>query len=370
MGFLLGHGGDALQMLTLAKGVQASGARVNVIVPELETTIGFAQRCADADLACERTPLITSSMQGTRQQLLSVVKLFRRLDARVVHFHTGNSCLPRSVMIALTLVRARRAIVTIQSPYETIEPDSRRARVWAALAARRMHAVVSPSTHGAEFQKRCGVPEELIVTVRNAVDVDVMASGDASVVRRQLAIADDVPLVLFCSRLDPQKRPVEAVRAFEIAATDYPDAILVFVGDGEERNAVEREVEARGLSERVRLVGYQSNVPDWLAAATVWLLPTERENFSVALLEAFAAGCPVVTTDCRGNDEVVKDGENCLVFGVGDIEEAGRRLRELLADADLRRELSAAARSTASNYTAARVVSEYQAVYDSYDSRE
>ena len=67
-------------------------------------------------------------------------------------------------------------------------------------------------------------------------------------------------------------------------------------------------------ADRVRLVGYQTNVPDWLAAATVWILPTERENFSVAALEAMAAGCAVASTICPGNAEVLLDGVNSLTF--------------------------------------------------------
>ena len=69
----------------------------------------------------------------------------------------------------------------------------------------------------------------------------------------------------------------------------------------------------------MRLAGYQTNVADWLAAATVWLLPTERENFSVAVLEALAAGCAVLSTTCPGNDEVLTDRENRGLFPVGDI---------------------------------------------------
>ena len=85
-------------------------------------------------------------------------RLLRELDAPILHFHTGNSCLPRSLMIALELGRAPRSFVTLQSPYETIEPGSTRARFWALTAGRRMHAVISPSEHGSRFQRACGVP--------------------------------------------------------------------------------------------------------------------------------------------------------------------------------------------------------------------
>lgn len=71
------------------------------------------------------------------------------------------------------------------------------------------------------------------------------------------------------------------------------------------------------------LTGYRTDVQDWLAAATVWLLRTLRENFSLAVLEARSAGCAVLTTDAPGNDEiVVVDDVNALTFAVGDVRAA------------------------------------------------
>ena len=170
--------------------------------------------------------------------------------------------------------------------------------------------------------------------------------------------------MLFCSRLDPQKRPLEAVQIFDGVAREFPSAVLVFVGQGSEQGAVEAEAERLGISERVRLVGYQTDVPNWLAAATVWLLPTERENFSLAVLEGLAAGCAVLSTTCRGNDEVLVDHQNALTFPVGDVAGATAALRELLRDQELRSMLSRNGRSTADRYSVANMVDGYQLVYD------
>jgi glycosyltransferase involved in cell wall biosynthesis len=178
-----------------------------------------------------------------------------------------------------------------------------------------------------------------------------------------LGVGPDVPLVLFCSRIDTQKRPLEAVAIFAAVAADHPDALLVFVGGGELEAHVTAEAERLGVADRVRLVGYQTNVPDWLAAATVWLLPTERENFSVAVLEALAAGCAVVSTTCRGNDEVLVDGHNALTFAVGDVAAASRAVDRLLGDPALRQALGAEGRRTVTAYTADQMVERYCAVY-------
>jgi glycosyltransferase involved in cell wall biosynthesis len=363
VGFLLGHGGDALQMLALATGMRESGARVRIVVPEVPSSVTFKERCDTIGVPCARTPLISASMAGAGQSLPSMLRLLRAIRAPIVHFHTGNSVLPRSVMLALELLRYRRSIATLQSPYETITPGSARARFWAFTARRRLAAVVSPSTHGTVFQLRCGVPADIALTIRNSIDVNAFASGDAHGPRATLGVDADVPVVLFSSRVDAQKRPVEAVRIFAGAAAEFPTALLVFVGGGDEEQKVVAESKRLGISDRLRMMGYQTNIPSWLAAATVWLLPTERENFSVAVLEALAAGCPVLSTSCRGNDEVLVDGENALVFAVGDVDAATVKLRSLLCDRALRGKLAQGAQATAQQYSVPRMVEAYRSIY-------
>lgn len=367
VGFVLGHGGDALQMLDLAHGMRDSGAAVRIIVPELESSVSLNQRCDELGIECARSPLITATLEGARQDPIAVGKLLRSIDEPIVHFHTGNSCLPRVVMANLVLQRYRRSFVTLQSPYETLEPGSMRARFWAATARRRLAAVVSPSEHGSRFQRRCGIPDRLVTTIRNSIDAEAMGRGDAAVARRQLGVPVEVPLVVFTSRLDGQKRPLEAVRIFAGVAAEHPSAQLVFVGSGVEEHRVIAEAARLGLAERVRMMGYQTNVPDWLAAATVWLLPTERENFSVAVLEAMAAGCAVLSTTCQGNDEVLVDGQNSRTFAVGDVAGAQAALGQLLASVPERRRLGDEARRVAQSYSVGHMVEQYRRLYQRSD---
>jgi hypothetical protein len=69
IGFVTGHGGDALQMLTLAQGMRNAGLRPKIIVPDGPQAEGFAARCADAGIVCERSSLITAGMDGPKQSL-------------------------------------------------------------------------------------------------------------------------------------------------------------------------------------------------------------------------------------------------------------------------------------------------------------
>jgi glycosyltransferase involved in cell wall biosynthesis len=364
VGLLMGHGGDALQMLALANGVKERGARVHIVLPEVPSSVTFRERCGALGISCDRTPLLSVSMDGARQRLSSIVKLLRSIRSPIVHFHTGNSCLPRTVMASLELLRYRSSFVTVQSPYETIIPGSPRARMWSAMARRRLGAVVSPSKHATDFQLRCGIPAAVAATVRNSIDVTAFSRGDGQEPRAMLNMAAEDPVVLFCSRIDPQKRPVEAVRIFAGVAAEFPTAILVFVGQGEEEAAVRTEAARLGVGDRLRLVGYQTNIPSWLAASTVWLLPTERENFSVAVLEAMAAGCAILSTSCQGNDEVLVNGENSLTFAVGDVDLATDALRLLLRDSSLRDRLRCGAVASVQEYGVDKMVERYRVIYN------
>ncbi|MGI9052513.1 MAG: glycosyltransferase family 4 protein [Ilumatobacteraceae bacterium] len=369
VGFVTGDGGDALQMLTLAHGVQGSGWEVEVHVPDTPENARFAQRCGALGVWAATTGSIVITGPGSRQRLRPLVRFVRTLDADVVHVHAGDVCLPRTMMLALLLTRRRAVVATLQSPYPFFGPRSGRARFWALTARRALCAVVSPSDHGTRFQRACGIPARLAVTIRNSIDHLAFASRDPAHPRAVLGVDAGTPVVLFSSRLDAQKRPVDAVRAFALAAPDPSPAVLAFVGSGDEEAAIVGEARRLGVDDRLRMVGYQLDVAAWLAASTAWIFPTERENFSVALLEAMAAGCAVVATMCPGNDEVLVDGANALTFPIGDVGRAAQLLRQVLADAALRRRLGESAARTASNHSAGRMVEQYVELYTAVRER-
>lgn len=367
VGFVIGSGGDAIQMLRLASAVQDGGRSVSLIVPEVEETVTFATRAADLGLACVRSPLIAAGMHAPRQRFRSMLKLFRSIQSPLVHIHTGNSLLPRSTTAALELLRYRRTIVTVHSPYESIEAGSMRARIWATTANRRVARLISPSHHGARFQVDLGIAAERVVTIPNSFD-PALAHGDGQGPRRELGIDDSTPLVVFTSRISQQKRPIDAVRIFEAVAHRHPTAVFAVVGDGEQRAAMEAEIARHDLGDRVTLTGYRTDIQDWLAAATVWLLPTERENFSLAVLEALSARCAVLATDAPGNDEILVDGANALTFGVGDIDAGAAALSQLLDDAALRARLGTQGERDVEAYGLDHFLARHLELYDEVES--
>lgn len=363
LGYVGSVGGDTLQLFQLAAGMAARGLRVKVIVPAVPNTKSFADRFAGENVVVERTPLIRFGLVQNPVNVLRLVNGASRA-APVLHVHTGDIAVPRLTLLAMDALRLPRAFATIHHPYpEDMAVGSPRARFWANAANRRFQAVISPSRHGRNAQVAYGVSLGRARVIHNSVPVEQYAAGSGAAARASLGLAPDAPLVVFTSRLHKQKRPLDALAAFARIAPEFPAAHLVFVGSGPLEEETKAAAAATGLGARVRFTGFVANVPDWLAASDVWLLPTEAENFSLAVLEALAAGCAIASTLCRGNDEVLVEGKNALAAPIGDVDAFAGVLRRLLGDPALRARLRAGARETARNYTIARMVDEHLACY-------
>ncbi|HLK57731.1 MAG TPA: glycosyltransferase family 4 protein [Chthonomonadaceae bacterium] len=363
IGFVLGHGGDAVQMGELAAGMAARGRRVRIVVPEMETTQGFAEQYRARGVLVERDVRIRADPAGAKQDLQALISLYQTYHAPIRHFHTGDVCLPRDAVRALDHLDLPPAYATLHSPYDTVAPGSPRGEFWAAAVTRRFHAITCPSRHACRTQMQIGVEPERVHHIPNAVDTRRYACGDGSRPRRELKLASDTPLIVSTSRMDEQKRPMDTLAAFRAIAQEFPDAHLAFVGQGSLMEAVRSLAHEYSMGDRVHLMGHRNDIPDWLAAATVWALPTEAENFSLSVLEALAAGCAIVSTLCKGNDEVLVEGENALIHAIGG-EGQAEAIRRLLSDARLRQRLRQTAQHTAQAYDLPLMVNAYARLYD------
>src|SRR5262249_38619645 len=150
------------------------------------------------------------------------------------------------------------------------QPGDSRARAWSAAVSRRFDRIFCPSRHGCDTQRRYGVAAERLQSIYNSVDVARFGGGDPQKAWCALGVPPGTPLIVFSSRIDPQKRPLDAIEAFQRIAPDFPSARLVFVGCGLLEGEAQLAALRSGVAERIHFVGYQQNVPDWLAAATVW----------------------------------------------------------------------------------------------------
>jgi glycosyltransferase involved in cell wall biosynthesis len=370
VGFVGGTGGASTLMLELAARIASRGIKVKIIVPEYDTTVPYSERGRQRGIVIERSPWLVDRSLELRN-LIDAMRFIRGCRAPVVHFHLGNTNIIQShFLAAMDLLRLPPVYVTPHTNTDDPSPDDPRARRWAAAASRRLKKVICVSERSRRRQISYGLPPEKVELIHNGVDVAAFGAGKPWQARERLGLAADVPVILVSSRIEREKRPLDAVRAFSLIAPDFPEAHLVFIGHGSLEGEARTAVREAGLSDRVHFPGFQTNVADWLAAAKVWLLPTESEGFSVAMLEAMAAGCPVVSTVCPGNDEMLSNGVNALLAPVGNVEEIAGALRRLLSDEGLRARLSTSARSTAHQYSLDNTVEGHLACYAIDEGRD
>jgi len=147
------------------------------------------------------------------------------------------------------------------------------------------------------------------------------------------------------SRLSREKGVDVLVEAFARIRRCTPDAELVLIGDGAQRAALEQQAADSGVAGHVQFLGTRDDVPALLATFDAYVLPSRTEGLPMALLEAMAAGLPVVATAVGGVPEVIVDGENGLLTGPEDPGALADAVVRLAGDDDLMRRLGAAARA-------------------------
>ena len=129
------------------------------------------------------------------------------------------------------------------------------------------------------------------------------------------------------------------------AAVHVPDALFVFAGDGEERSRLEDRARQLHIADRVRFLGSRQDVPALLACCDVFVLPSLYEGLPLSVLEAMAAGRPVVATSISGTDEAVVDGVTGLLVPPSDAGALAAALNRVLSDRDLAARLANAGRT-------------------------
>jgi phosphatidyl-myo-inositol alpha-mannosyltransferase len=270
----------------------------------------------------------------------------------VVHAHQPTA--PSTGMWAT--LEARAPIVG------TFHSGAGRARLYDLSApvlrrvARRLAVRIAVSRRAEAFERaRIGGTFEI---VPNGVDVGRFAAAPPA----------DLPegtRLLFVGRLDARKGFPVAVRAFGALAGTRPDLRLIVAGDGPERDAV--DLLAPALRPRVTMLGEVANadLPSVATACHLYLGPsTGGESFGVVLIEAMAAGLPVIASDTPGYDEVVHDGVDGLLVPPSDPVALAVAAGRVLDDAALGARLAAAGRDRARTFDWSIIVERIEALYD------
>ncbi|MDB5302044.1 MAG: hypothetical protein JWO87_3707 [Phycisphaerales bacterium] len=316
------------------------------------------------------TPLDARGVFDLSAVVRRLVKLIRshRIDTVFSFLLHANS-------VAAAAGRFCRGVRWLQS-IQTTQPNPRWHWRMQALVQHAAERVVVPSASVAQVARDwAGVPAEKVVVIPNAVDLcefegkrslrDEDGRAAWNVEREDAAVRPDrvsrsTFQVGFLGRLDPIKRVPDLLEA---AAILGPRVHLHVFGDGPERPHVDRTIVRLGIAGRVTLHGAVARPQDVLGRIDLLVLPSEAEGFGLVLIEAMAAGVPVVATDVAGIRDVVRNGETGLLVPVASPKELASAMGALLDDPVRREEMAARARrEVGERFSWERVLPRYRAL--------
>lgn len=204
------------------------------------------------------------------------------------------------------------------------------------------------------------------VVINNGIDQQKFnAKGQYADIRKELNIPKEAVLLLFLARFTGHKQPLVLLDAFEKALKQNPDLYLLMVGDGDEKQQAIEMVKKSGIGHRVIFQHFRQDVPDVLAAADIFVLPSLWEGLPIGLLEAMSMGKAIIASDVDGTTDIIEHMQNGYLIGLKEMD--SRLPAAIISMADdeaLRKKLGEKARETVKhNFNAADMTRQIEAQY-------
>lgn len=335
-------GGPALQVSALARHLDPARFDHRLLVGSVGPDEADYLDLRAPDVEVVRVPGLGRAPRAgdDLRALASITREIRRFRPDVVHTHTA-----KAGFLGRSAASASRVPFRVHTFHGHLlqgyfSPTVTRAvvlteRTLARLTTRLV--AVGEQVRDDLLGAGIGRPSQYVVVPPG---VELPPPPPKAVARDRLGLPADAPVVAFVARLIPIKRPDRFVAVAEELARRLPGVVFVVAGEGELLDDMRRQ--AAALGDRVRFLGWRSDVETVYAAADVTVLTSDNEGMPVSLIEAATVGCPAVTTGVGSAGEVVLDGVTGFVTAA-DPRAIAEATARLLDDAALRNRFAAAA---------------------------
>ncbi|HUW14440.1 MAG TPA: glycosyltransferase [Anaerolineae bacterium] len=297
--------------------------------------------------------------------LFRLARFMRRRRVDIVHTHLFVGGVFGRLAAAMAGVRAR--LTTEQNAYAPGRHPPRWQMLANAVLARSTGRVVAVSEGTQEYlQRQERVPGEKIRVLPNAISWPETSSAErVTSVLEELGAGDRTPILGTVARLTEQKGQRYLLQALADLRLRYPRLFCIFAGEGESRSELESLSRRLGLEEHVTFCGARRDVAIMLQGLDLFVLPSLFEGLPLALLEAMAAGIPVVATSVAGSSEVIEDGVNGRLVPPADVPALTEAIADVLGNDELGRAMAEKGQETvACRYSIGAVAEAYGCIYE------
>ncbi len=372
----LNMGGPALHVAYLSAGLAPRGYETTLVAGTLARGEGsMAYVAEDLGVRILRLDALSREISPFRDAIsvLRLARLIREQRPQILHSHTAKAGTVGR-LAALLAGDARPPIVVHTFHGHVLHGyfgplKSQAFRVLERLLGRMTTRLIAVSPQVRDDLVSLGVaPAEKFSVVRLGVELGerVRTQVVGADARARLGIAPERFVVGWVGRMTGVKRTDDVLESLHRLRERGVDAVLLMVGSGPDHDHVEQRASALGIVRHCYFLGYQEDVSGWYQAFDALILPSANEGTPVVVIEALAAGCPVVATSVGGVPDVVREGVDGFLVPVGDVEQLAERLARLARDPELRARMGEAGRaSIPARYAVERLVADIDALYRS-----
>jgi len=370
----LNMGGPTLHVAYLTKGLEERGYDTTLVAGSLargEDSMAFAAEELGVDVV--QIPQLHRDISPVYDpvSVKRLVEEIRRVRPQIVHTHTAKAGAVGRIA-ALLAGGARPPVIVhtfhghvLRGYFDPVRTEFfRETERYLARHTTRLIAV-GPEVRDDLVELGVAAADKFSV-IRLGIDLESRV-GDGSAgaeLRRLFGIPPERFVVGWIGRMTGIKRVPDVLDTFKALLDEGVDATLCLVGDGPERDHLEQRAHDLGISRRTLFLGYQREIARYFHLFDAFLLPSANEGTPVVAIEALAARCPVVATRVGGVPDVVRDGVDGFLAGVGDTGALATRLAQLARDPDLRRRFGEAGRArVVPRYRVSRLVDDVDALY-------
>ena len=372
----LNMGGPALHVAYLTEGLASRGYDTTLVTGSLargEESMAFVAEEKGARIV--RIPQLSREISPVYDvvSVARLVSLIREVRPHVLHTHTAKAgAVGRLAAILAGDARPPVVVHTFHGHVLRGYFDPLRTEVFRRLERRLAAAsttliAISPEVRDDLVELGIAPPERFSL-VRLGVELDRrLADDDAAArarMRRLFGLQDERYTIGWVGRMTGIKRPDDILEAFARLRGGGVDAVLCMVGEGPDRDAVERKAHAMGLARHCLFPGYQRDIGAFYSMFDVFLLASANEGTPVTAIESLASGTPVVATRVGGVPDVVRDGVDGILVPPGDPGAIAEALRRLASDPGERAAMGEAGREHVfRRYAVERLVDDVDALY-------